>query len=131
MRCERVRDLVPGLVDGSSVANRLTRAHVNRCLRCQAELAQYRRLRRTARSLEQERWVPPADLLDAVLAGLERAGDRTAARTRRAVAVRRRDGGHRRRRPPGAVLLTRRARRATDGRRARTRRSRRRRGACC
>jgi len=75
---------VPALVDGSSVANRFTRAHVTRCLRCQAELAQYRWLRRTARSLEQERWVPPADLLDTVLAGLERAGDRTAARTRRA-----------------------------------------------
>jgi len=85
VRCERVRDLVPGLVDGSSLANRFTRAHVNHCLRCQAELAQYRRLRRAARSLEQERWVPPADLLDAVLAGLERAGDRTAARTRRAL----------------------------------------------
>jgi len=101
---------VPGLVDGSSVANRLTRAHVNRCLRCQAELAHYRRLRRTARSLEQERWVPPADLLEAVLAGLERAGDRTVARTRRvavyvggmaATAV----GA-----AAGAVLLTRRAR---------------------
>ena len=111
MRCERVRDLVPGLVDGSSVANRLTRAHVNRCLRCQAELAQYRRLRRTARSLEQERWLPPADLLDAVLAGLERAGDRTAARTRRALvyvggitATAAAAGA------AGAVLLTRRAR---------------------
>jgi hypothetical protein len=109
VRCERVRDLVPGLVDGSSVANRLTRAHVNRCLRCQAELAQYRRLRRTARSLEQERWVPPADLLDAVLAGLERAGDRTAARTRRAIAL---AGGMAATAAgaAGAVLLTRRAR---------------------
>ena len=85
MRCERMRDLIPGLVDGSSVANRLTRAHVSRCLRCQAELAQYRRLRRTARGLEPERWLPPADLLDTVLAGIERAGDRTAARTRRAL----------------------------------------------
>ena len=109
MRCERVSDLVPGLVDGSSVANRFTRAHVNRCLRCQAQLAQYRRLRRTARSLEQENWVPPTDLLDAVLAGLERAGDRTAARTRRVLVyagglVATAAGA------AGAILLSRRAR---------------------
>jgi len=83
VRCERVRELLPGLVDGSAVAGRLTRAHLGRCLRCQAELAQYRRIRRAARSLETERRSAPADLLDAVLAGLERAGDRTAARTRR------------------------------------------------
>jgi hypothetical protein len=109
VRCERVRDLVPGLVDGSSVANRFTRAHVNRCLRCQAELAHYRRLRRTARSLEQECWVPPADLLDVVLARLERAGDHTAARTRRAFVY---AGGMAATAAgaAGAVLLTRRAR---------------------
>jgi len=83
VRCERVSDLLPGLVDGSTVASRLTRAHLGRCLRCQAELAQYRRVRRAARSLQAERWSGPADLLEAVLAGLERAGDRTADRTRR------------------------------------------------
>jgi hypothetical protein len=83
VRCELVSDLLPGLVDGSTVATRLTRAHLGRCLRCQAELAQYRRVRRAARSLHTERWAGPADLLEAVLAGLERASDRTAARTRR------------------------------------------------
>jgi hypothetical protein len=101
---------VPGLVDGSSVAHRITRAHVNRCLRCQAELAQYRRLRRAARSLEQERWVPPPDLLDAILAGLERAGDRTAARTRRAIALAGGMAATAAGAAAGAVLLTRRAR---------------------
>ena len=83
MRCERVRELLPGLVDGSAVAGRLTRAHLGRCLRCQAELAQYRRVRRAARSLQAERWTGPADLLEAVLAGLERASERTADRSRR------------------------------------------------
>jgi anti-sigma factor RsiW len=83
VRCERISDLLPGLVDGSTVASRLTRAHLGRCLRCQAELAQYRRVRRAARSLQAERWTGPADLLEALLAGLERAGDRTADRTRR------------------------------------------------
>jgi hypothetical protein len=109
VRCERVGDLVPGLVDGSSVANRFTRAHVNRCLRCQAQLAQYRRLRRTARSLEQEHWLPPADLLEVVLAGLERAGDGTAARTRRVLVY---AGGMAATAAgaAGAVLLSRRAR---------------------
>jgi hypothetical protein len=83
VRCERVSDLLPGLVDGSTVASRLTRAHLSRCLRCQAELAQYRRVRRAARSLQTERWTGPADLLEAVLAGLERASERTADRGRR------------------------------------------------
>jgi hypothetical protein len=84
VRCDRVSDLLPGLVDDSAVGTRFIRAHVRSCLRCQAELAQYRRLRRTARALEHDPWVPPADLLDSILAGIERVGDRTAARTRRA-----------------------------------------------
>ena len=83
MRCERVSDLLPGLVDGSAVASRLTRAHLSRCLRCQAELAQYRRVRRAAHSLQAERWTGPADLLETILASLERAGERTADRSRR------------------------------------------------
>jgi anti-sigma factor RsiW len=111
VRCERISDLLPGLVDGSAMATRLTRAHLGRCLRCQAELAQYRRVRRAARSLQSERWAGPADLLDAVLAGLERAGDRTADRTRRlavylggAAATAAAVAG------AGAIVLTRRAR---------------------
>jgi hypothetical protein len=112
VRCDRVGELLPGLVDDSALGGRFLRAHVRSCLRCQAELAQYRRLRRTARSLEREVWVPPVDLLDAILVRLERAGDRTANRTRRvavylggvATAV----GA------AGALLLTRRARPRTS-----------------
>jgi anti-sigma factor RsiW len=83
MRCEDVSQALPEIVDGAATADLALRRHVDSCLRCQAELAQYRRVRRAARSLQAERWTGPVDLLEALLAGLERAGDRTADRTRR------------------------------------------------
>lgn len=113
MRCERIGELLPGLVDDSAMGGRFIRAHVRSCLRCQAELAQYRRLRRTARSLEREVWVPPADLFDTILAGIERAGDRTARRTRR-VAVYFGGVAATAAGAAGALLLTRRTRPRTS-----------------
>ena len=46
MRCDEVTALLPALVDGEPVSLDVQR-HVDTCLRCQAELARYRRLLRT------------------------------------------------------------------------------------
>lgn len=83
MQCDQIRELLADAVDETTALDAVASRHVGSCLRCQAELAQYRRVRRAARSLQAERWTGPADLLEAVLAGLERASERTADRSRR------------------------------------------------
>jgi hypothetical protein len=110
MRCERVRDLLPGIVDGSTVATRLTRVHVSRCLRCQAELAQYRRLRRAARSLADDPPPAPPDLLEMILSRVEELPARTSARARRMGVVITGAATAAAGAVAGALVLTRRAR---------------------
>ena len=43
--CESVAEALPAIVDGLMTADLDMRRHVEACLRCQAELAQYRKLR--------------------------------------------------------------------------------------
>jgi hypothetical protein len=78
--CEAVADLLPGVVDGSSTLDRADRRHVERCLRCQAELAQYRKLLRAMQSLRAATSPAPSGLVTDVLAHLEAAGERSAVR---------------------------------------------------
>ena len=54
--------------------------HVESCLRCQADLVQYRKLLRSLRSLRTEVLEPAPGLLPEILAGLEQAGERHAIR---------------------------------------------------
>ena len=56
------------------------RRHVESCLRCQADLVQYRRLLRTLRSLRTEVLEPAPGLLPEILATIEQAGERHAIR---------------------------------------------------
>lgn len=82
MRCEDVAALIPALVDGPSEdATLAVTEHVESCLRCQAELARYRRLLRTLQLL-RTRYVDPAPgLLGETLAALEDAAERRAIRS--------------------------------------------------
>jgi len=81
MRCEDVADLLSDAADGSATLDRATRRHVDRCLRCQAELVQYRKLLRTLRALRTEVFDPAPGVLADVLASLEEAGERRAVRS--------------------------------------------------
>jgi anti-sigma factor RsiW len=75
MRCDRVADALPAVLDGSSPVERRVVAHVETCLRCQAELARYRRMLRLLHQLRAQRPTPPAGAVSGVLAALEeRAG---------------------------------------------------------
>ena len=56
------------------------RAHVAECLRCQAELANYRRLRRSMRSLASEPVDVGATLEHEILLSLDRQGERFGRR---------------------------------------------------
>ena len=74
MRCEDVSELLAGAVDGTTVLDGRTSRHVGSCLRCQAELAHYRRLLRTLHQLREEPVAVPADLFNLVSARLDASG---------------------------------------------------------
>ena len=67
MPCDDVIEALPGVVDGSSRLDRSQRRHVERCLRCQAELAQYRKLLRAMQALRSEIATPPPGLIGDIL----------------------------------------------------------------
>ena len=79
--CESVAALLPAVIDGNERADRRVRKHVESCLRCQAELVQYRKLLRALRQLRTEVLEPSPGLLAGILAGLEEAGERGAIRS--------------------------------------------------
>ncbi len=78
--CEALADLLPGVGDGTATLERTDRRHVERCLRCQAELAQYRKLLRAMQSLRAVTVSEPTGLVTDVIAHLEAAGERRAVR---------------------------------------------------
>jgi Mg-chelatase subunit ChlI len=81
VRCEDVAELLPQLMDGVQPADRRIQRHVESCLRCQAELVQYRKLLRALHLLRTEVLEPAPGLLSEILAELEAAGERRAIRT--------------------------------------------------
>jgi anti-sigma factor RsiW len=80
MRCEALAEALPGFLDGTDDAPRRAVRHVSTCLRCQAELAQYRRLLRALNQLRIQLPEPPPGTLGAVLAYVEAAASRQAVR---------------------------------------------------
>ena len=84
--CDRLAELMPDLVDDPQLLSGTDAEHVAECLRCQADFARFRRLRRTLASLRD---LPvPADpqILDGVLEGLDSEAER---RERHRIAGRR------------------------------------------
>ena len=76
--CDQVSDALPGIVDGLEVADLEVQRHVAACLRCQAELVQYRKLLRTLHQLRTEVIEPAPGFLPDVLAAIGAAGERRA-----------------------------------------------------
>ena len=81
MRCEEVAELLPGIVDGHGTPDRRVARHVESCLRCQAELVQYRKLLKALHQLRTQVLEPAPGLLSDILAGIEAAGERRAIRS--------------------------------------------------
>ena len=81
MRCDDVIEILPEVVDGSGKAGTQVLSHVESCLRCQAELAQYRKLLRALRHLRTEVLEPAPGTVTGILAGLGAAGERGAVRS--------------------------------------------------
>ena len=81
MRCDEVAEILPGVVDGAAVADAGLRRHVESCLRCQAELVQYRRLLKALHHLRTEVLEPAPGLFSDILTSIEAAGERGAIRS--------------------------------------------------
>lgn len=79
--CDAVAAHLPAVVDGDERAPAPVVRHVERCLRCQAELAQYRKLLRLLHQLRTEVLEPAPGLLADLLAAIEAAGERRAIRS--------------------------------------------------
>jgi hypothetical protein len=76
--CEDIAELLPGIVDGDHPADQRILQHVESCLRCQAELVQYRRLLRALHQLRTDVLEPAPGVLTGILAGLASAGEQRA-----------------------------------------------------
>jgi len=76
--CEAVAEALPGIVDGLGVADLPMRHHVDSCLRCQAELVQYRKVLKALHQLRTEVLEPEPGLLPDILSSIGAAGERRA-----------------------------------------------------
>jgi anti-sigma factor RsiW len=81
VRCDDVALLLPEAVDGDAPVALPVQRHVESCLRCQAELARYRRMLRALQQLRTRYLEPSPTLLAQTLASLEEVGERQAMRS--------------------------------------------------
>jgi anti-sigma factor RsiW len=80
MRCEDIARLLPATVEGTPV-DLAVQTHIESCLRCQAELARYRRLLRALQQLRTRFLEPSPSLLAQTLAVLREESERQAVRS--------------------------------------------------
>jgi anti-sigma factor RsiW len=90
-RCALVRMRLPGVDSVDELGERLV-GHVETCLRCQAEVARYRTLRRRLGALSRDLMTAPVTLVPSVVVRIETAeaapsGDLRVGLRRAAVAV--------------------------------------------
>ena len=84
--CDAVADDLAA-VDDHHVLGPAASAHVEACLRCQAEVANYRRMRRTLRSLAEHPVVASPQLEDEILDALDLVEGRPPSRVPVAAAA--------------------------------------------
>src|SRR3954452_18661216 len=80
MRCEDVARMLPETVEGTPV-DLAMQTHIESCLRCQAELARYRRLLRTLQQLRTRYLEPTPGYLAETLVALEEVPERSVIRS--------------------------------------------------
>jgi hypothetical protein len=79
--CAEVALALPSILDGGSSADEIVVEHVGECLRCQSELAKYRKLLRLLNQLRAARVEPPPGAVADVLGALEEAAQRRVIRS--------------------------------------------------
>ena len=78
MQCDEVARILPEAVEGGAAVELSVQRHIESCLRCQAELARYRRMLRGLQLLRTRYLEPTPGLLAQTLAAIEEAGERQA-----------------------------------------------------
>jgi len=81
MQCDDVARLLPEAVDRGAAVELSVQRHIETCLRCQAELARYRKMLRGLQLLRTRYLEPAPGLLAQTLAAIEEAGERQAVRS--------------------------------------------------
>ena len=81
MRCDDVAKLLPAAVEHNAAVEPSVQRHIESCLRCQAELARYRRMLRGLQMLRTRYLEPAPGLVAQTLAAIEEAGEREAVRS--------------------------------------------------
>jgi hypothetical protein len=81
MRCDEVAEILAESAEDGMIHDRAARRHVERCLQCQAEVVQYRKLLRALHNLRTEVLEPAPGLVSDILAYVEAAGERHAIRS--------------------------------------------------
>jgi hypothetical protein len=80
MRCEQLTHHLAASA-GAELDDEAAQAHVESCLRCQAEIAQYRKLLKALRTLRTEVLTPAPGLVTDILTHIEERGERSAMRS--------------------------------------------------
>jgi anti-sigma factor RsiW len=81
MRCDDVARILPEAVEAGVAVDPAVQRHIESCLRCQAELARYRKMLRGLQLLRARYLEPAPGLLAQTLAAIEEAGERQAVRS--------------------------------------------------
>jgi len=74
--CDRLAELMPDLLDDPRLLTEADSSHIAQCLRCQAEMARFRRLGRILASLRLQQVPAEPGLVDDLLEGLDSAAER-------------------------------------------------------
>ena len=80
-QCDEIAVLLPEAVDAAEPVALPMRRHIESCLRCQAELARYRRMLRGLQMLRTQFLEPAPGLLGQTLAVIGEAGEQHAIRS--------------------------------------------------
>ena len=81
MLCDEIADQLAASADVDTIGDRRTRKHVETCLRCQAEVVQYRKLLKALHALREDLVATPHGLVTDIFVKLETAGERAAVRS--------------------------------------------------
>jgi anti-sigma factor RsiW len=81
MQCDDVARLLPEAVESGAAVELSVQRHIETCLRCQAEVARYRKMLRGLQLLRTRYLEPAPGLLAQTLAAIEEAGERRAMRS--------------------------------------------------
>jgi anti-sigma factor RsiW len=81
VRCDDVALLLPEAVDGDAPVALPVQRHVESCLRCQAEVARYRRMLRGLQLLRTQYLEPAPGVLSQTLAAIGEASEQRAIRS--------------------------------------------------